>query len=61
MFSECRTTGSGSAYAPVVDAYKVRMQRGLSDNAVRNKLDLIAITRCIGVQCLSLVKGEHKQ
>jgi hypothetical protein len=23
--------------------------------------DLIAITRCIGVQCLSLVKGEHKQ
>jgi hypothetical protein len=30
--------GSGSAYAPVVDAYNVRMQRGLSDNDVRNKL-----------------------
>lgn len=30
--------GSGSAYAPVVDAYNVKMQRGLSDNDVRNKL-----------------------
>jgi hypothetical protein len=30
--------GSGSAYAPVVDAYNVRIQRGLSDNDVRNKL-----------------------
>lgn len=30
--------GSGSAYAPVIDAYNVRRQRGLSPNDVRQKL-----------------------
>jgi hypothetical protein len=30
--------GSGSVYAPVIDAYNVNRQRGLSDNDVRHKL-----------------------
>jgi hypothetical protein len=30
--------GSGSAYGPVVDAYNVHAQRGLSDNDVRSKV-----------------------
>jgi hypothetical protein len=37
-FINAQGAGSGSVYAPVIDAYDVNRQRGLSDNDVRHKL-----------------------